>query len=101
MRLVNTWRRMWATDAAVERALRRPCMHNHQEKRHHKGIGPRPQFPVWYIIVAIGLMLVVQNMLFAQPFEQLPYSEFRAFLRQGQVEEVQIGEQTLRGKLRQ
>jgi cell division protease FtsH len=55
---------------------------------------------VWYIIVAIGLMLVVQNMLFAQPFEQLPYSEFRTFLRQGQIEEVEVGMQTIRGKLR-
>jgi cell division protease FtsH len=75
-------------------------MHNYQENRNRKSMRPRPQFPVWYIIVAIGLMLVVQNLLFAQPFEQLPYSEFRTFLRQGQVEEVQIGEQTLRGKLR-
>jgi hypothetical protein len=34
--------------------------------------------PIWYVVVAIALMLVVQNMLFAQPFEQL-HSEFRPF----------------------
>ena len=75
-------------------------MNNQQGNRNLKGLTPRSQFPIWYIVVAIGLMLVVQNMLFAQPFEQLPYSEFRTFLRQGQVEEVQIGVQTIRGKLR-
>jgi cell division protease FtsH len=75
-------------------------MNNQQGNRHSKSFTPRSQFPIWYIVVAIGLMLVVQNMLFAQPFEQLPYSEFRTFLRQGQVEEVQIGLQTIRGKLR-
>ena len=75
-------------------------MNNQQSNRNPKGLIPRAQFPIWYIVVAIGLMLVVQNMLFAQPFEQLPYSEFRTFLRQGQVEEVQIGTQTIRGKLR-
>ena len=75
-------------------------MNNQQGNRNPKGLTPRAQFPIWYIVVAIGLMLVVQNMLFAQPFEQLPYSEFRTFLRQGQVEEVQIGTQTIRGKLR-
>jgi cell division protease FtsH len=75
-------------------------MNNQQSNRNPKGLTPRTQFPIWYIVVAIGLMLVVQNMLFAQPFEQLPYSEFRTFLRQGQVEEVQIGTQTIRGKLR-
>ncbi|GIX47226.1 MAG: ATP-dependent zinc metalloprotease FtsH [Candidatus Tectimicrobiota bacterium] len=62
------------------------------------GGGP---FPLWYLLVAIGLMLVIQNLLFTQPFEQLPYSEFKAYLRQGKVAEVQIGEQTIRGKLRQ
>jgi cell division protease FtsH len=45
-------------------------------------------------------MLVVQNLLFTQPLEQLPYSEFRTLLRQGQIKEVQIGVQTIRGKLR-
>jgi cell division protease FtsH len=75
-------------------------MNNQQGNRNLKGLTPRPQFPIWYIVVAIGLMLVVQNMLFAQPFEHLPYSEFRTFLRQGQVEEIQISTQTIRGKLR-
>jgi cell division protease FtsH len=75
-------------------------MNNQQGNRNPKSFTPRPQFPIWYIVVAIVLMLVVQNMLFAQPFEQLPYSELRTFLRQGQVEEVQIGAQTIRGKLR-
>jgi cell division protease FtsH len=75
-------------------------MNNQQGNRNPKGFTSRPQFPIWYIVIAVVLMLVVQNMLFAQPFEQLPYSEFRTFLRQGQVEEVQIGAQTIRGKLR-
>ena len=75
-------------------------MNNQQGHRNPNRITQRPQFPIWYVVVAIGLMLVVQNMLFAQPFEQLPYSEFRTLLRQGQVEEVQIGIQTIRGKLR-
>jgi cell division protease FtsH len=87
-------------DAGSKRSSRRPQMNNQQGNRNPKSFTSRPQFPIWYIVVAIVLMLVVQNMLFAQPFEQLPYSEFRTFLRQGQVEEVQIGAQTIRGKLR-
>src|SRR5919108_79421 len=75
-------------------------MQNRQGRQVQRPLRPRPQFTIWYFLVAIGLMLVVQNLLFAQPFEQLPYSEFRALLRQGQVEEVQIGSQSLRGKLR-
>ncbi|HEY7495437.1 MAG TPA: ATP-dependent zinc metalloprotease FtsH [Candidatus Tectomicrobia bacterium] len=75
-------------------------MQNRQGRQTQRSLRPRPQFTIWYFLVAIGLMLLVQNLLFAQPFEQLSYSEFRSLLRQGQVEEVQIGSQTLRGKLR-
>ena len=75
-------------------------MNNHQGRQNRKNLRSRPQFTVWYFFVAIGLMLVVQHLLFAQPLEQLPYSEFRALVRQGQIEEVQIGMQTIRGKLR-
>jgi cell division protease FtsH len=38
-------------------------------------------------------------MLFAQPFEQIPYSEFKTYVRQGRVAEVRIGTQTIRGRL--
>ena len=74
-------------------------MSSNQGDHNRPGFRPRPQFPIWYFLAAIGLMLVLQNLLFAQPFEQLPYSEFRALLRQGQIGEVHIGAQTIRGKL--
>jgi cell division protease FtsH len=75
-------------------------MQSNQSDHNRRTPRQRPQFPLWYFLAAIGLMLVVQNLLFARPLEQLPYSEFRALLQQGQIEEVQIGTQTIRGKLR-
>jgi cell division protease FtsH len=38
-------------------------------------------------------------LLFAQPFEQWPYSKFKSYLRDGRVAEVRIDSQTIRGKL--
>jgi cell division protease FtsH len=76
-------------------------MNGNQGNHNRQDLRPRPQFPIWYFLAAIGLMLVVQNLLFAQPFEQLPYSEFRALLQEGKIAEVQIGTQTIRGQLRQ
>jgi cell division protease FtsH len=73
-------------------------MHNQQEPRR-QGMGPGTRFPLWYILAAIGLMLVIQNLLFAQPFEQIPYSDFKTYVRQGRVAEVRIGTQTIRGRL--
>jgi cell division protease FtsH len=72
---------------------------NNQPEQRRPGTGPGTRFPLWYILAAIGLMLVLQNLLFAQPFEQLPYSEFKTYVRQGRVAEVKIGGQTIQGKL--
>ncbi len=68
--------------------------------RNRKGMGPGLPFSFWYILVAIGFLLVIQNVLFARPFEQLPYSDFKAALRQDRIEDVQISTHTIRGTLR-
>ncbi len=73
-------------------------MSNQQDQRR-PNLGPASRFPLWYVLAAIGLMLVLQNLLFAQPFEQWPYSKFKAYLRDGRVSEVRIDAQTIRGKL--
>jgi cell division protease FtsH len=63
-------------------------------------MGPGLPFSFWYVLVAIGFLLVIQNVLFARPFEQLPYSDFKAALRQDRIEDVQISTHTIRGTLR-
>ena len=45
------------------------------------GAGPGSRFSLWYVLAAIALMLVAQNALFARPFEQVSYSDFKADLR--------------------
>ena len=72
---------------------------NNQQDQRRPNPGPTSRFPLWYVLAAIGLMLVLQNLLFAQPFEQWPYSKFKAYLREGRVAEVRIDSQTIRGKL--
>ena len=75
-------------------------MNSNQTNRKRKGIGPGLPFSFWYVLVAIGFLLVLQNVLFARPFEQLPYSDFKAALRQDRIEDVQISAHTIRGTLR-
>ena len=72
---------------------------NNQQDQRRPNPGPVSRFPLWYVLAAIGLMLVLQNLLFAQPFEQWPYSKFKTYLRDGRVAEVRIDSQTIRGKL--
>jgi cell division protease FtsH len=75
-------------------------MNSNQPNRNRKGMGPGLPFSFWYVLVAIGFLLVIQNVLFARPFEQLPYSDFKAALRQDRLEDVQISAHTIRGTLR-
>ena len=75
-------------------------MNSNQPNRNRKGIGSGLPFSFWYVLVAIGFLLVIQNVLFARPFEQLPYSDFKAALRQDRIEDVQISVHTIRGTLR-
>jgi cell division protease FtsH len=72
---------------------------DNQHDQRRPNLGPGSRFPLWYVLAAIGLMLVLQNLLFAQPFEQWPYSKFKSYLRDGRVSEVRIDSQTIRGKL--
>src|SRR2546427_7793400 len=74
-------------------------MNSNQTNRNRKGTGPGLPFSFWYILVAIGFLLAIQNVLFARPFEQLPYSDFKASLRQHRIEDVQISTHTIRGTL--
>src|SRR6266446_4554584 len=75
-------------------------MNSNQTNRNRKRVGPGLPFSFWYVLVAIGFLLVIQNVLFARPFEQLPYSDFKASLRQDRIEDVQISTHTIRGTLR-
>src|SRR5437870_9312768 len=75
-------------------------MNSNQTNRNRKRIGPGLPFSFWYILVAIGFLLVIQNVVFARPFEQLPCGDFKAALRQDRLEDVQISSHTSRGTLR-
>lgn len=65
--------------------------------QQQRKVGPGNRFSLWYVLAAVGLMLIGQNALFARPFEHLLYSEFKREVRAGNIEEVQIGPQTIRG----
>jgi cell division protease FtsH len=49
------------------------------------------------ILLLMGLIFVGQSWLSRPSVQQLPYSEFKAALRQGQIQKVQIGKVRIRG----
>ena len=60
--------------------------------------GPgRPVGAIWYVLGFFVLMALAQTWFLTPSGRQITYSEFKQAVRAGQVEEVAVGEQMLRG----
>jgi cell division protease FtsH len=57
----------------------------------------RPGGPIWYVLGFLMLMALAQAWFLAPTGRQVSYSEFKQAVRGGQVTEVVVGEQTIRG----
>jgi cell division protease FtsH len=61
----------------------------------------KTRFNLWYAVLAVLAILMLQN-LFGQTVrvDQIPYSQFQAYLADNRVEEVRIGQDRIQGKLK-
>ncbi|MGE3738068.1 MAG: ATP-dependent zinc metalloprotease FtsH [Geminicoccaceae bacterium] len=58
----------------------------------------RTRLHLWYAFIAIWLVLLIQGWWqTARETEQIPYSQFLAYVHDGKIEDVQIGDQVVRG----
>lgn len=70
---------------------------------HHpddrKDATKKMHFSLWYFILVFLLLSWLHDaFLFGQNVLTLPYSDFKSYVRQGKVESVVIGEDTIKGK---
>ena len=69
--------------------------------RGQRPMGTRPASSLWYGLAFVMLLGLAQLYWLTPGGRALPYSEFKALVRNGAVEEVVIGEQSIRGTLKQ
>src|SRR6266550_4495619 len=78
-----------------------PAGKNPRDKRaggERRSLGPtRPGSAVWYILGLLFLLALAQAWFIAPAGRQISYSEFKQAVRSGQVAEVFVGDQTIRG----
>jgi len=55
------------------------------------------QFSLWYFLIVFLLILAMQSFLFAPHAENIDYSEFKALLKAGKVENIALGELAITG----
>ena len=60
----------------------------------------RPAFSIWYVLGLLLLLALAQAWFLTPAGRQVPYSEFKTLVRNGQVVEATVGDQTINGKLR-
>ncbi len=60
----------------------------------------RPGSAIWYILGVMFVLALAQAYFLAPGGRAIPYSEFKSLVRGGQVAEVTVGDQAVRGTLR-
>ena len=60
----------------------------------------RPSSPLWYGLAALLVLGLAQAYFMAPPGKSIPYSEFKQLVKNGEVAEIAIGEQSIRGTLK-
>jgi cell division protease FtsH len=58
------------------------------------------QFSIWYVIIAMMVLLVFQSLVTAPHVQTLDYSEFKTLLRAGKIARATLGAEYIRGQLR-
>jgi cell division protease FtsH len=70
------------------------------DRRGQRPLTQRPASTLWYGLAFLLLLAMAQMYYLASGGRQIPYSEFKTLLKQGQIAELTIGEQTIRGTLK-
>ncbi|MEO8258424.1 MAG: ATP-dependent zinc metalloprotease FtsH [Acidobacteriota bacterium] len=71
------------------------------DRRGKAQTGQRPSRSVWYGLAFVLVLVLAQTYYLAAPGQTIPYSEFKALLKADNIVEVTIGDQTIRGTLKQ
>ena len=70
-------------------------------RRPSKSIPPRARFSVWYFVIAMVVLLFLENMLFTEAVHRLSYSGFKQLVRDNKVESVVLTQDEISGRLKE
>jgi cell division protease FtsH len=70
------------------------------DRRGQRQLSPRTSSSLWYGLAFLLVLGLAQMYYFAPAGKPLPYSEFRALVKSGQIAELTIGDQVIRGTLK-
>jgi cell division protease FtsH len=72
-----------------------------RHRRPRKKMPMRARFSLGYFIVAMLLMILIQNLFLAETIHRIPYSEFKDLLRNGKIDSVTLSQDEIRGVVKE
>jgi cell division protease FtsH len=70
------------------------------DRRGASRLTPRPSSPLWYGLALLLLLGIAQAYYMTPLGRSIPYSEFKQLVKNGEVAEISIGDQSIRGTLK-
>src|SRR5471032_1113477 len=70
------------------------------DRRGPGPLGSRPSSPLWYGLALLLVLGIAQAYFMTPPGRSIPYSEFKVLVKNGEVAEISIGDQAIRGTLK-
>src|SRR5258708_10866061 len=70
------------------------------DRRGASRLTSRPSSPLWYGLALLLVLGIAQAYYMAPPGRSIPYSEFKQLVKSGEVAEISIGDQAIRGTLK-
>src|SRR5580765_8400685 len=67
------------------------------DRRGAARLTPRPSSPLWYGLALLLVLGLAQAYYMTPPGRSIPYSEFKQLVKNGEVAEISIGDQSIRG----
>src|SRR5262249_30090764 len=72
-----------------------------QKNDYNPGMNKKTKFHIWYVFIAVwGILLFHSLWVQSLQTEQIPYSQFETYLKEGRVAEIRIGSNYIEGKLK-
>jgi cell division protease FtsH len=70
------------------------------DRRGASRLTSRPSSPLWYGLALLLVLGLAQAYYMTPPGRSIPYSEFKQLVKNGEVAEISIGDQAIRGTLK-
>jgi cell division protease FtsH len=70
------------------------------DRRGTSRLTSRPSSPLWYGLAILLVLGIAQAYYMTPPGRSIPYSEFKQLVKNGEVAEISIGDQAIRGTLK-